>query len=74
MPPFQKMNFPCFYHRLVPICQAASSSRPVSKVVSLLQGMKEQLESEASEEAELMEKYNCWCKDSGNCRTPCFEG
>jgi hypothetical protein len=36
--------------------------------------MKEQLESEASEEAELMEKYNCWCKDSGNCRTPCFEG
>ena len=45
--------------------QAASSSRPVSKVVSLLQGMKEQLESEAAEEAELMEKYNCWCKDWG---------
>ncbi len=41
-----------------------SSSRPVSKVVALLQGMKENLESEASEEAELMEKYNCWCKDS----------
>ena len=72
MPPFQKMNFPCFYHRWVPICQAASSSRPVSKVVSFLQGMKEQLESEASAEAELMEKYNCWCKDSGNCRTPMF--
>ena len=23
----------------------------------------EQLEAEASEEEELMEKYNCWCKD-----------
>lgn len=48
--------------------EAASSSRPVSKVVSLLQGMKEQLESEASEEAELMEKYNCWCKENGEAK------
>eukprot|EP00435_Cladocopium_sp_Y103_P074506 s22_g49.t1 len=48
--------------------EAASSSRPVSKVVSLLQGMKEQLEGEASEEAELMEKYNCWCKENGEAK------
>ncbi|CAE7556115.1 psbJ [Symbiodinium natans] len=27
--------------------------------------MKEQLESEAEEEADLMEKYNCWCKENG---------
>ena len=45
-----------------------SSSRPVSKVVTLLQGMKENLESEASEEAELMEKYNCWCKENGEAK------
>lgn len=25
---------------------------------------KEQLEAEASEEEELMEKHNCWCKDT----------
>eukprot|EP00438_Fugacium_kawagutii_P019707 Skav215085 [mRNA] locus=scaffold1068:30653:45574:+ [translate_table: standard] len=40
-----------------------SSGSPVSKVVALLQGMKQQLDSEASEEAELMEKHSCWCKD-----------
>mmetsp|Transcript_19036 Transcript_19036/g.44711 ORF Transcript_19036/g.44711 Transcript_19036/m.44711 type:complete len:459 (-) Transcript_19036:564-1940(-) len=45
--------------------ETAAQARPVSKVVGLLQGMKEQLESEAQEEADLMEKYNCWCKENG---------
>lgn len=45
--------------------ETAAQARPVSKVVGLLQGMKEQLESEAEEEADLMEKYNCWCKENG---------
>lgn len=41
-------------------------ARPVTKVLTLLQGMKEQLESEANEEEELMEKYKCWCKENGD--------
>jgi len=45
--------------------ETAAQARPVSKVVGLLQGMKEQLESETQEEADLMEKYNCWCKENG---------
>eukprot|EP00441_Pelagodinium_beii_P025271 CAMPEP_0197656562 /NCGR_PEP_ID=MMETSP1338-20131121/42420_1 /TAXON_ID=43686 ORGANISM="Pelagodinium beii, Strain RCC1491" /NCGR_SAMPLE_ID=MMETSP1338 /ASSEMBLY_ACC=CAM_ASM_000754 /LENGTH=662 /DNA_ID=CAMNT_0043232625 /DNA_START=66 /DNA_END=2054 /DNA_ORIENTATION=+ len=39
--------------------------RPVTKVVNLLQGMKDQLEKEAEEESALMEKYECWCKENG---------
>eukprot|EP00441_Pelagodinium_beii_P001363 CAMPEP_0197704276 /NCGR_PEP_ID=MMETSP1338-20131121/125855_1 /TAXON_ID=43686 ORGANISM="Pelagodinium beii, Strain RCC1491" /NCGR_SAMPLE_ID=MMETSP1338 /ASSEMBLY_ACC=CAM_ASM_000754 /LENGTH=682 /DNA_ID=CAMNT_0043288175 /DNA_START=52 /DNA_END=2096 /DNA_ORIENTATION=- len=43
-----------------------STVRPVTKVVNLLQGMKDQLEKEAEEEAALMEKYTCWCKENGD--------
>eukprot|EP00930_Biecheleria_cincta_P013348 TRINITY_DN11947_c0_g1_i1.p1 TRINITY_DN11947_c0_g1~~TRINITY_DN11947_c0_g1_i1.p1 ORF type:complete len:669 (-),score=210.69 TRINITY_DN11947_c0_g1_i1:42-2006(-) len=42
-----------------------SKDRPVTKVIKLLQGMKAKLEKEAEEEAELMEKFNCWCKENG---------
>ncbi|CAK9038731.1 unnamed protein product [Durusdinium trenchii] len=41
------------------------AERPVTKVLNLLQGMKKQLETEAEEESELMEKFNCWCKENG---------
>lgn len=49
-------------------------ARPVTKVLSLLQGMKEQLETEASEEAEVMEKYKCWCKENGDEKATSVEG
>jgi len=42
-----------------------AGDRPVTKVVKLLQGMYDQLEKEAQEESELMEKYECWCKENG---------
>jgi len=42
-----------------------AGDRPVTKVVKLLQGMHAQLEKEAEEESELMEKYECWCKENG---------
>jgi len=42
-----------------------AGDRPVTKVVKLLQGMYDQLEKEAKEESELMEKYECWCKENG---------
>mmetsp|Transcript_30730 Transcript_30730/g.55745 ORF Transcript_30730/g.55745 Transcript_30730/m.55745 type:complete len:664 (+) Transcript_30730:44-2035(+) len=38
--------------------------RPVTKVVGLLMGMQKQLEKEAADEAELMEKFRCWCKEN----------
>lgn len=45
---------------------AEGDERPVTKVVKLLEGMQKQLEKEAEEESELMEKYECWCKENGD--------
>jgi len=42
-----------------------AGERPITKVVKLLEGMKEQLDKEAQEEADLMEKYTCWCNENG---------
>lgn len=40
----------------------ASQERPVAKVVRLLNDMKTQLEKEAAEDDEVMEKMVCWCE------------
>jgi len=40
----------------------ASQERPVAKVVRLLNDMKAQLEKEAAEDDEVMEKMICWCE------------
>eukprot|EP00440_Ansanella_granifera_P035895 gb/GFBE01038939.1/.p1 GENE.gb/GFBE01038939.1/~~gb/GFBE01038939.1/.p1 ORF type:complete len:649 (+),score=309.20 gb/GFBE01038939.1/:1-1947(+) len=45
--------------------EAEARARPITKVVGLLMGMKEQMEKEAKSEDEIMEKYNCWCKENG---------
>lgn len=37
-------------------------ANPLQKVVSLLTGMKEQVESEAEADKEAYEKYQCWCE------------
>lgn len=37
------------------------AERPVAKVVRLLNDMKSQLEKEAKEDEEIMEKMECWC-------------
>ncbi|CAK9089368.1 unnamed protein product [Durusdinium trenchii] len=50
------------------LLDGSSKARPVSKVVQLLQSMKVQLETEAAEEAELMEKHTCWCKENGEAK------
>eukprot|EP00931_Biecheleriopsis_adriatica_P043666 TRINITY_DN24958_c0_g1_i1.p1 TRINITY_DN24958_c0_g1~~TRINITY_DN24958_c0_g1_i1.p1 ORF type:complete len:690 (+),score=217.28 TRINITY_DN24958_c0_g1_i1:93-2072(+) len=57
------MALPAF--SLLSFDEADTQVRPVTKVVKLLQGMQEQLEKEAAEESEIMEKYNCWCKETG---------
>jgi len=53
---------------------AEGGDRPVTKVVKLLQGMYDQLEKEAAEESELMEKYECWCKENGADKATSVEG
>lgn len=53
---------PC--HSLLTFNSEEAKARPVTKVLGLLQGMKDQLETEAKEEEELMDKYNCWCKEN----------
>jgi len=45
--------------------EVEAGERPVTKVVKLLEGMKAQLDKEAQEEADLMEKYTCWCNENG---------
>lgn len=40
------------------------ATRPTTKVVKLLQGMQEQLESEAKADEETYDKFKCWCHDN----------
>merc|ERR1719281_1262644 len=41
---------------------ADAKNRPVSKVITLLKDMKEQLEKEAEEDEEVYDKVACWCE------------
>jgi len=45
--------------------EVGAGERPVTKVVKLLEGMKAQLDKEAQEDTDLMEKYTCWCNENG---------
>jgi hypothetical protein len=47
----------------------ASLERPVAKVVRLLTDMKNQLEKEAAEDDEVMEKMVCWCETNDKEKT-----
>lgn len=40
------------------------ATRPTTKVVKLLQGMQEQLETEAKADEETYDKFKCWCHDN----------
>jgi len=44
-------------------------NRPVSKVVTLLKDMKEQLEKEAEEDQEVYDKMACWCTTNDKDKT-----
>lgn len=39
------------------------AARPTTKVVKLLKGMQEQVESEAKEDEETYDKFKCWCHE-----------
>lgn len=41
--------------------EADTKKRPTTKVVELLQGMQEQLETEAKEDEKTYENFKCWC-------------
>merc|ERR1719327_689477 len=47
----------------------ASKNRPVSKVITLLKDMMEQLEKEAEEDEEIYEKMACWCETNDKEKT-----
>merc|ERR1719161_242927 len=47
----------------------ASKNRPVSKVITLLKDMQEQLEKEAEEDEEIYEKMACWCETNDKEKT-----
>jgi len=52
------------------LCLAAASSEnaqanPIRKVVTMLQSMQKKVTAEGEKEAELFEKYMCYCKTSG---------
>merc|ERR1719359_1558945 len=40
-------------------------SNPIRKVVVMLQNMQKKVQAEGEKEAELFEKYMCYCKNSG---------
>eukprot|EP00440_Ansanella_granifera_P070761 gb/GFBE01076794.1/.p1 GENE.gb/GFBE01076794.1/~~gb/GFBE01076794.1/.p1 ORF type:complete len:718 (+),score=231.48 gb/GFBE01076794.1/:1-2154(+) len=50
-----------------------SSSRPLRRVVSLLQKMQADLEAEADKESEMYEKNACWCKQNIEDKTQAIE-
>jgi len=55
---------------LLAVLQAgAVSERPVAKVVRLLTDMQAQLEKEAAEDDEVMEKMVCWCETNDKEKT-----
>jgi len=47
----------------------AAKNRPVSKVITLLKDMKEQLEKEGSEDEEVYDKVACWCSTNDKEKT-----
>merc|ERR1719160_1638581 len=46
-----------------------SKNRPVSKVITLLKDMVEQLEKEAEEDEEVYEAMGCWCETNDKLKT-----
>merc|ERR1719274_8171 len=45
--------------------ESENTANPIRKVVTLLQMMQKKVEAEGAKEAELFEKFMCYCKSSG---------
>jgi outer membrane murein-binding lipoprotein Lpp len=45
--------------------RSQTAANPIRKVVTMLQNMVKKVEAEGAKEAELFEKYMCYCKTSG---------
>lgn len=50
-----------------------TETRPVTKVVNLLEGMQSNLEKEAKEDEDTHDKMQCWCKTNGDEKTKSIE-
>merc|ERR1719174_1503212 len=55
------------------IQDSSTGANPIRKVVTLLQMMQKKVEEEGVKEAELFEKYMCYCKSSGSELTKSIE-
>merc|ERR1719487_445276 len=53
--------------------ESESMANPIRKVVNLLQMMQKKVEAEGVKEAELFEKYMCYCKTCGSELTKSIE-
>merc|ERR1719247_1767387 len=51
------------------LVQEEAKNRPVSKVITLLKDMVEQLEKEAKEDEEVYEAMSCWCETNDKAKT-----
>merc|ERR1719248_286267 len=49
--------------------ESENTANPIRKVVTLLQMMQKKVEAEGEKEAELFEKFMCYCKSSGETLT-----
>merc|ERR1719473_1422761 len=49
--------------------QEEAKNRPVSKVITLLKDMVDQLEKEAKEDEEVYEAMSCWCETNDKAKT-----
>jgi len=52
---------------------AEPANRPVAKVIKLLNEMKSSLEKEITQDQELYEKMECWCKTNDGAKTKAIE-
>merc|ERR550537_170348 len=47
------------------VCGSAHAANPIRKVVTMLQNVQKKVEAEGKKEAEMFEKFLCYCSTSG---------
>lgn len=63
----------CWFSVLHGSLALETETRPVTKVVNLLEGMQSNLEKEAKEDEDTHDKMQCWCKTNGDEKTKSIE-
>ncbi|CAL1162094.1 unnamed protein product, partial [Cladocopium goreaui] len=63
----------CWFSVLHGSLALETETRPVTKVVNLLEGMQSNLEKETKEDEDTHDKMQCWCKTNGDEKTKSIE-